>query len=66
MSEDRIVRKVVALLNNCRGWWTENCELKRKFGVEGELEVVGMCGKWTINKICTIPLLFHSKQQHNN
>ena len=22
MSEDRLVRKVVALLNDCLGWWT--------------------------------------------
>ena len=34
------VRKVVALLNDSRGWWAEYCELKRKFGMEGELEVV--------------------------
>ena len=35
------MKKVVALLNDCRGWWAEFCEPKRKFGVEGELEVVG-------------------------
>ena len=40
MSENRLVRKVVALLNDCRGWWAEYCEVKRKFVVEGKLEVV--------------------------
>ena len=29
-----------------RGWWAEYCELKRKFGVEGELEIVGLCAIW--------------------
>ena len=43
MSEARLVRKVVALLNDCQGWWAEYCELKKKFGMEGELEVVGLC-----------------------
>ena len=42
MSEDRLVRKVVALLNDCQGWWVEYCEMKRKVGIEGELEVVGL------------------------
>ena len=32
MSDDRLVRKVVALLSDCRGWWADYCELKRKFG----------------------------------
>ena len=43
MNEDRLVRKAVALLNDCCGRWVEYCELKRKFEVEGELEVVGLC-----------------------
>ena len=42
----RIVRKVVALLNECRGWWAEYCGLKRKFVVEGKLKVVGLCTTW--------------------
>ena len=46
MGEDRLVRKVVVLLNDCRGWWAEYCELKRKFGMEGELEVVGSHATW--------------------
>ena len=45
-SEDRLVKKVVALLNDCRGWWADYCELKRKFGVEEEMEVVGLCATW--------------------
>ncbi len=45
MSEDRLERKVVALLNDCRSWCAENCELKRKFGMEGELEV-DTCATW--------------------
>ena len=36
------MKKVVA----CRGWWVEYHELKRKFGVEGELEVVGLHATW--------------------
>ena len=35
MSEDRLVRKVVALLNDCRSWWAEYYELKSTFGMEG-------------------------------
>ena len=27
----------VALLNDCQGWWAEHCELKKKFGMEGEV-----------------------------
>ena len=54
MSEDRLVRKVVALLNECRSWWAEYCDLKRKFGVEGvgssrltcNMEVVGLHATW--------------------
>ena len=42
MSEDRLVRKVVALLNDCRCWWAGYCGMKRKFGVNEELEVVGL------------------------
>ena len=36
------MRKVVALLNDCQGWRAEYCEMKRKFGMAGELEVVGL------------------------
>ena len=46
MREDRLVWKVVTLLNDFRGWWAENCELKRKFGMERELEVVGSRTTW--------------------
>ena len=47
LDEDGLVRKVVALLNDCQGWWAEYCELKRKFGVEGKLvEVVGSHATW--------------------
>ena len=46
MSENRLVRKVVALLNDRRGCWAEYCELERKFGMEGELEVVGSRATW--------------------
>ena len=28
MNEGRLVRNVVALLDDCRGWWAEYCELK--------------------------------------
>ena len=45
-SDDRLVRKVVALLNDCRGWWAEYCELKRKFEMEGGLEVAGLHATW--------------------
>ena len=31
MSEDRLVIKVVALLNDYQGWWAEYCELKRNW-----------------------------------
>ena len=57
ISEDRLVRKVVALLNDCRGWYAAYCELKRKLAIisshaiwrncmldvheEGRQEVVG-------------------------
>ena len=34
------------MLNGCRVWWEEYCGLKRIFGVEGELEVVGSRETW--------------------
>ena len=37
LSEDRLVRKVVALLNDYQDWWAGYCELKIKFGKDGEL-----------------------------
>ena len=46
MSKDRLVSKVVALLNNCLGWWAEYCELKRKFVMGGELKVVWSHATW--------------------
>ena len=39
-NEDRLVREVVPLLSDWLGWWAEFCKLNRKFGVEGEIEVV--------------------------
>ena len=43
MSEDRQVSEENCsfVKNDCDGWWAEYCVLKWKFGVEGELEVVG-------------------------
>ena len=42
------MRKVVALLNDCRSWWADCCQLslKRKFGMEGKLKVVGSHATW--------------------
>ncbi len=46
ISEDRLVRKVVALLNDCLGWLVEYCKLEKKFGMERELEVVSSHATW--------------------
>ena len=40
------MRKIVALLYDCQGWWAKYCVLKRKFGMEGELEVVDSHATW--------------------